>query len=80
LVPQSEINARSRSLRIVGRLGTGHGFDEPPAIPCQEHVSLDDTHTAERDGALVVKNYTGDRLNFGLAAEMVRAEVFRSKW
>jgi triose/dihydroxyacetone kinase / FAD-AMP lyase (cyclizing) len=30
---------------------------------------------AGKDGALlVVKNYTGDRLNFGLAAEMARAE------
>jgi triose/dihydroxyacetone kinase / FAD-AMP lyase (cyclizing) len=29
---------------------------------------------------LVVKNYTGDRLNFGVAAEMARAEAFRSKW
>src|SRR6516162_10440738 len=27
-----------------------------------------------RGGLLVVKNYTGDRLNFGLAAEMARAE------
>jgi dihydroxyacetone kinase len=27
-----------------------------------------------RGAALVVKNYTGDRLNFGLAAEMARAE------
>ena len=31
--------------------------------------------TAGKPGALlVVKNYTGDRLNFGLAAEMARAE------
>ena len=30
---------------------------------------------AARPGALlVVKNYTGDRLNFGLAAEMARAQ------
>jgi dihydroxyacetone kinase len=28
----------------------------------------------ERGALLVVKNYTGDRLNFGLAAEMARAE------
>ncbi|HRK47840.1 MAG TPA: dihydroxyacetone kinase subunit DhaK, partial [Nocardioides sp.] len=27
-----------------------------------------------RDAVLVVKNYTGDRLNFGLAAELARAE------
>ncbi|RVA85370.1 dihydroxyacetone kinase subunit DhaK, partial [Mesorhizobium sp. M7A.F.Ca.CA.004.02.1.1] len=26
---------------------------------------------------LIVKNYTGDRLNFGLAAEKARAEGFR---
>ena len=30
--------------------------------------------TGERGALLVVKNYTGDRLNFGLAAEMARAE------
>jgi len=29
---------------------------------------------------LVVKNYTGDRQNFGLAAEMARAEGISSKW
>src|SRR5262245_23819641 len=30
--------------------------------------------TGQRGALLVVKNYTGDRLNFGLAAEMARAE------
>src|SRR5271163_2733779 len=30
--------------------------------------------TGKRGALLVVKNYTGDRLNFGLAAEMARAE------
>ena len=29
---------------------------------------------------LIVKNYTGDRLNFGLAAEMARAEGRPSRW
>src|ERR1700723_1368097 len=29
----------------------------------------------EPGASLVVKNYTGDRLNFGLAAEMARAEA-----
>ena len=29
---------------------------------------------------LIVKNYTGDRLNFGLAAERPRAEGLRSRW
>jgi len=29
---------------------------------------------------LVVKNYTGDRLNFGMAAEMARSEGFPLKW
>src|ERR1700741_2935956 len=30
--------------------------------------------SGERGAVLVVKNYTGDRLNFGLAVEMARAE------
>ncbi|QNI30657.1 dihydroxyacetone kinase subunit DhaK [Alloacidobacterium dinghuense] len=30
--------------------------------------------SGERGAVLIVKNYTGDRLNFGLAAEMARAE------
>src|SRR5271167_351788 len=30
--------------------------------------------TGKHGALLVVKNYTGDRLNFGLAAEMARAE------
>jgi dihydroxyacetone kinase len=29
-----------------------------------------------RGALLIVKNYTGDRLNFGLAAELARAEGF----
>ena len=33
--------------------------------------------TGTRGALLVVKNYTGDRLNFGLAAEMARAEGLR---
>ena len=43
--------------------------------PSAESVLAAIRATAGRPGALLlVKNYTGDRLNFGLAAEMARAE------
>jgi dihydroxyacetone kinase len=35
------------------------------------------TVTGQAGALLIVKNYTGDRLNFGLAAELARAEGFR---
>ena len=35
--------------------------------------------TGPRGALLVVKNYTGDRLNFGLVAELARAEGIRSR-
>src|SRR4051812_19008218 len=42
--------------------------------PSAESVLAAIRATAGRPGALLlVKNYTGDRLNFGLAAEMARA-------
>ena len=35
---------------------------------------------SSRGALLIVKNYTGDRLNFGLAAERAEPTGFRSKW
>lgn len=36
--------------------------------------------TGDRGCLLIVKNYTGDRLNFGLAAEKPNATALRSRW
>jgi dihydroxyacetone kinase len=49
----------------------GEVFTSPPV----ESVAAAIRAVAGKPGALlIVKNYTGDRLNFGLAAEMVRGE------
>lgn len=57
----------------VARRGVGRGF-----APCHgftPHLSVSPTPPTPAAGTLlIVKNYTGDRLNFGLALERARAE------
>jgi dihydroxyacetone kinase len=63
----------------AGYVGTGM-LDAAVLGPVFTSPSVDNVYaaivaTATRAGAvLIVKNYTGDRLNFGLAAEMARTE------
>lgn len=62
----------------------GHGMLDAAVLgPVFTSPSVDAVHAAIRAVAtragvvLIVKNYTGDRLNFGLAAEIARAEGIR---
>lgn len=62
----------------------GHGMLDAAVLgPVFTSPSVDAVHAAIRAVAtaagvvLIVKNYTGDRLNFGLAAELARAEGIR---
>jgi triose/dihydroxyacetone kinase / FAD-AMP lyase (cyclizing) len=60
------IGAGMLSAAVVGEVFTS---------PSSDSVLAAILAASERHGALlVVKNYTGDRLNFGVAAEMARAE------
>jgi triose/dihydroxyacetone kinase / FAD-AMP lyase (cyclizing) len=74
--------SRDRQVAVISGGGSGH---EPAhagyigagmlsaAVPGEVFAAI--KAVVRRPGALlVVKNYTGDRLNFGLAAEMARAE------
>ena len=60
------IGARMLSAAVAGEVFTS---------PSSDSVFAAIQAVAREPGALlIVKNYTGDRLNFGLAAEMARAE------
>lgn len=56
------------SAAVVGDVFTSPSVDA--VLAAIRHVGQ------ERDVLLIVKNYTGDRLNFGLAAELARADGF----
>ncbi len=79
--------ARDQQVAVLSGGGSGH---EPAhagyiGVGMLSAAVLGEVFTSpSKPGALlVVKNYTGDRLNFGLAAEMARADgtpVEMSSW